>query len=59
MDETSSEWIDVLKANDQEKINTILLEYGLNNDVQTMFDRVTDGIVKGITPQAVVRGLPT
>ena len=59
MDETSSEWIDVLKANDQEKINTILLEYGLNNNVQTMFDRVTDGIVKGITPQAVVRGLPT
>ena len=59
MDETASEWIDVLKANDQEKINSILLEYGLNNDIQTMFDRVTDGIVKGITPQAVVRGLPT
>ena len=59
MDETSSEWIDVLKANDQEKINSILLEYGLNNDVETVFDKVTDGIVSGITPQAVVRGIPT
>ena len=59
MDETSSEWIDVLKANDQEKINTILLEYGLNNDIETVFDKVTDGIVSGITPQAVVRGIST
>lgn len=59
MDETSSDWIDVLKANDQEKINSILLEYGLNNDVETVFDKVTDGIVSGITPQAVVRGIPT
>lgn len=59
MDETSSDWIDVLKANDQEKINTILLEYGLNNDIETVFDKVTDGIVSGITPQAVVRGIPT
>jgi len=59
MDETSSDWINVLKANDQEKINSILLEYGLNNDVETVFDKVTDGIVSGITPQAVVRGIPT
>ena len=59
MDETSSDWIDVLKANDQEKINSILLEYGLNNDVETVFDKVTDGIVSGITPQPVVRGIPT
>ena len=59
MDETAAEWINVLKANDQEKINSILLEYGLNNNVQTLFDRVTDGIFKGMTPQAVVRGLPT
>ena len=59
MDETSSDWINVLKTNDQEKINSILLEYGLNNDVETVFDKVTDGIVSGITPQAVVRGIPT
>jgi len=59
MDETAAEWLNVLKANDQEKINSILLEYGLNNNVQTLFDRVSDGIFKGMTPQAVVRGLPT
>ena len=59
MDETAPEWIDVLKANDQEKINSILLEYGLNNDVESMFDKVTDGIVSGITPQQVVRGIST
>ena len=58
MDETSAEWLNILKANDQEKINTILTEYGLNNDNQTMFDKVTDGIVEGIAAP-VVRGIAT
>jgi hypothetical protein len=58
MDETSAEWLNILKANDQEKINTILTEYGLNNDNQTMFDKVTDGIVEGIAAP-VVRGMAT
>ncbi len=58
MDETSAEWLNILKANDQEKINTILTEYGLNNGNQTMFDKVTDGIVEGIAAP-VVRGMAT
>lgn len=58
MDETAPEWINMLKANDQEKINGLLTEYGLNNDIASMYDKVTDGIVEGIS-QPVVRGVAT
>lgn len=59
IDEKKPEFINILRSNDQEEINKILLEYGLNNNIETVFDRVEDNIIEGIAPSSVVRGVPT
>lgn len=63
VDEKSTEWLEVLNANDQEKANQILTTVGLNNNNQTIMEKVTDDIggFLGVGPQSrgIVRGQPT
>lgn len=67
VDETSSDWIDVLNANNQEEATKILTTVGLNEGNKTVMDKVTDdigsflGTARGTTSQirGIVRGQPT
>jgi len=67
VDETSSDWIDVLNANNQEEATKILTTVGLNEGNKTVMDKVTDdigsflGTARGTTSQVrgIVRGQPT
>lgn len=63
VDETSSDWIDVLNANNQEEATKILTTVGLNEGNKTVMDRVTDDIGSflgvGSQSRGVVRGQGT
>ena len=63
VDETSTDWIDVLNANNQEEATKILTTVGLNDGNKNVMDKVTDeiGTFLGLSPQSrgVVRGQPT
>jgi len=61
--ETSSDWIDVLNANDQAQASKILTIHGMNNGNQKILDQVTDdmGSFLGSSPESkgILRGQPT
>jgi hypothetical protein len=63
IDETSTDWIEVLNANDQQEANKLLTTYGLNKGNETIMDKVTDdiGSFLGVGPQTrgIVRGQST
>jgi len=63
VDETSSDWIDVLNANNQEEATKILTTVGLNEGNKTVMDKVTDDIGSflgvGSQSRGVVRGQGT
>ena len=61
--ETSSDWIDVLNANDQAQASKILTIHGMNNGNQKILDQVTDdmGSFLGSSPESkgILRGQST
>ena len=61
--ETSSDWMDVLNANDQTQASKILTIHGMNNGNQKILDEVTDdmGSFLGASPESkgILRGLST
>ena len=63
VDEKSTDWIEVLNANDQAKATQVLTTHGLNNGNKTIMDKVTDdvGSFLGTGPQTrgIVRGQGT
>ena len=63
VDETSSDWIDVLNANSQEEATKILTTVGLNEGNKNVMDKVTDDIGSflgvGSQSRGVVRGQGT
>ena len=63
VDETSSDWIDVLNANSQEEATKILTTVGLNDGNKNVMDKVTDDIGSflgvGSQSRGVVRGQGT
>ena len=59
MDETSSTFVDVIKANDQKTATQLLTEWGINNNSATLLDKVTDEIGKVTGAGQVVRGIST
>ena len=63
VDEKSTDWIEVLNANDQATATQVLTTHGLNNGNKTIMDKVTDdvGSFLGTGPQTrgIVRGQGT
>ena len=63
VDEKSTDWIEVLNANDQATATQVLTTHGLNSGNKTIMDKVTDdvGSFLGTGPQTrgIVRGQPT
>lgn len=59
MDESSSTFVDVIKANDQKTATQLLTEWGINNNSATLLDKVTDEIGKVTGAGQVVRGIST
>lgn len=59
MDEKSSTFVDVIKANDQKTATQLLTEWGINNNSATLLDKVTDEIGKVTGAGQVVRGIST
>ena len=63
VDEKSTDWIEVLNANDQAKATQVLTTHGLNNGNKTIMDKVTDDVGSflktGPQTSGIVRGQPT